>query len=171
MSPASQTPSGRAASAVTTAAASSRGTTRRRIFAGSESFASDTVSLRPSEGRLTVPGTSNSVVKVVCTSIGASALGSSAILRVSAAGAAARRLYESSDTAPTLGLYNDNIHGRGSVACGESRGWPVESVSLTFDQSSPVVLEIAPWRSSDTFDPAESSPARYAGRHPAPFTW
>src|SRR5712692_2996094 len=170
MSPASHTPSGRSASAVTIAAASSLGTTRRRIFTGSATFASDTVSLRPSEGRLTAPGTSNSVANVVCTSTGASALGSSAILRVSWAGAAAVRLYESSDTAPMLGLYKDNFHGRGSVACGESRGWPVESLSLTLVQSSPVVCEIAPWRSSDTFDPAESRPARYAGRHPAPFT-
>src|SRR6266705_6268229 len=110
MSPASQTPSGRSASAVTTAAASNLGTTRRRIFTGSASFASDTVSLRPSEGRLTAPGTSNSVVNVVCTSTGVSWRSSSTFARISAAGAWAGRT-DDSDTAPALGVYNDNFTG------------------------------------------------------------
>src|SRR5713226_7987749 len=118
MSPASHTPSGRSASAVTTAAASSLGTTRRRIFTGTESLESDTVTFRPSDGRFTTPGTSNSVVNVVCDSTGASSLRSSAFWRISAAGAEAARLNERSDKAPTLGLYKDNIHGPGSGAWG-----------------------------------------------------
>ena len=132
--------------------------------AGAVWLPSASVTRWPLDGTVMRWGTANSVAKLlssVLTSKVGRASGSAA-LRPRAAGDGAGAM---AMTGLAVGLAcgggeTSSVQGRGSRPCVARPGWPVESVSCTLPQSSPLFCATSAWRSISTVDLSASSVAR-----------
>ena len=108
-------------------------------------------------------GTANSVAKALSVLV-TSKLGraSSATLRRARGDAGAGAAMAMAGTGAALGVGGamSSVHGRGRRPCVARPGWPVERVSCTLLQSSPLFWATRAWRSSSTLGLAASSVAR-----------
>ena len=121
----------------------------------------------PLEGTLIFCGTANSVAKLpwntLTSKLGTASADSAAVARMRATGAGAGMGAPAIAATGACGGGGGSMpmrHGLGSGPCVAAPGWPVERVSCTPSQSSPVFCATSAWRSNRTFLLALSSVAR-----------